>query len=318
MMRIRFPNIVNLRRSTMAKKKRKRKIIREVQPVSHIGDIAEAVAEVLGKEATHRADFTDRGVPRIWIPSGVPGFDPLLDREERGWPVGRIVEVFGDEATAKTALGLSLIAQCQKMGGDGVLWPCEGEYDEWLAEKCGVDLSRLILGDSATVEGVFGSLSKTMNRVGRKGLMVGVIDSIASMNTQAELDELEETGEIKRDRSAQIRALMLSSAIRKVAAVIPRTNVLLFCINQVRSNPDSMFGTKQPPGGKALKFHSSIRLKLEPLGKYTRQRQGKKYVAGMKIKATVIKNRLARPYTEAMMLLDYDQGLIPMPKKKRK
>jgi recombination protein RecA len=304
----------------MAKKKPKDKIIREVIPYySKIDTLAESVAEVLGKDATYKASQSDRGAPRFFIPSGIKGMDKLLDRKGRGWPGGRIVECFGDEATAKSALGLSLIAQCQKMGGDGILWPCEGEYDEWLADKCGVDRNKLILGDSETVEGVFGSFSKSMRRVGRTGLMVGVIDSIASMSTEAEIAELETTGIIKRDRSAQIRALMLSSAIRKVAATIPRTNVILFCINQIRINPDVLFGSgKQPPGGKALKFHASIRLQLEPLGKYIRQKAGKKYVAGMKIKATVIKNRLARPYQEANMLLSYDDGLIPMPKGRKK
>lgn len=305
-------------KSNMPKRKLTKRI-RKVQLTSQISELVEAVSAVLGSHAVHKASNSDRGAPRMFIPSGVPELDLLLDREGRGWPVGRIVEVYGDEATAKTGLGLSLIAQCQELGGDGILWPCEGEYDEWLAERYGVDLSRLILGDSETVEGVFGSFSKAMSKVGRRGLMVGMIDSIASMNTAAELEEFEETGVIKRDRSAQIRALMISSAIRKVAATIPRTNTILFCINQIRSNPDVLFGSpKQSPGGKALKFHASIRLKLEPLGKYTRQKQGKQYVAGMKLRITLIKNRLARPYQEALMLLDYDQGLIPMPKKRKK
>lgn len=296
----------------------KKKIVREVEPVSYIGKIVEAVSSVLGSEAVHKADSSDRGVPRMFVPSGVPELDLVLDRKGRGWPVGRIVEVFGAEATCKTALGYSLIAQAQKLGGDGVLWPCEGEYDEWLASKYGVDLSRLVLGDDETVEGVFGSFSKSITAIGRKGLMVGMIDSIAGMNTKAEMAELAETGEIKRDRSAQIRAMMLSSAIRKVAGRIPRTNTILFCVNQIRT-ADSQFGTThKPPGGFALRFHASIRLKLEMLGKYTRTRNGKKYVAGIKLRVTAEKNRLARPYQQAHVLLDYDKGLLPMPKKKKK
>jgi recombination protein RecA len=299
-------------------KKRKR-IIAEVQPTSKAAELAEAMAEVLGSAAVHRADNSDRGVPRMFIPSGVPELDLVLDREGRGWPVGRIVEVFGAEATCKTALGFALVAQAQKMGGDGILWPCEGEYDEWLAKQYGIDLSRLILGDDETVEGVFGSFTKAMRKVSRTGLLVGMIDSIAGMNTRAELEDLAETGEIKRDRSAQIRALMLSSAIRKTAATIPRTNTILFCVNQVRTQTDVQFGDKnKPPGGFALRFHSSIRLKLEMLGKYKRTRQGKPYVAGIKLKVTAVKNRLARPYQEALVLLDYDKGLLPMPKKKKK
>ena len=299
--------------------KKKKKIVREVMPTSQISELAEAVSDVLGSHAVHRASSSDRGVPRIFIPSGVPALDLVLDREGRGWPVGRIVEVFGAEATIKTGIGLALIAACQEMGGDGIIWPCEGEYDEWLALRYGCDLDRLILGDSQTVEGVFGSFYKSMSKVGRKGLMVGMIDSIAGMNTEAELAELEETGEIKRDRSAQIRALMLSSAIRKVAGAIPRTNTILFCVNQIRTQTEVQYGEKnKPPGGFALRFHASIRIKLEMIGKYTRTRKGKKYVAGVKLKATAVKNRLARPYQEAYFLLDYDKGLLAMPKKKKK
>lgn len=299
--------------------KQKRKIVREVQPASQIGELAEALTEVLGSHAVHRASDSDRGVPRIFIPSGVPELDLVLDRKGRGWPSGRIVEVFGAEATIKTGIGLSLISQCQKMGGDGVLWPCEGEYDEWLAKQYGVDLTRLVLGDTTTVEGVFGSLSKLLPKVGLKGLMVGMIDSIAGMNTEAEMAELEETGEIKRDRSAQIRALMLSSAIRKVAGIIPRTNTILFCVNQIRTQTDVQYGEgTKPPGGFALRFHASIRLKVEMIGKYKRTKKGKPYVAGVKLRITAIKNRLAKPYQQAHVLLDYEKGLLSMPKKKRK
>jgi recombination protein RecA len=219
----------------VAKRKPKKKIIREVQPTSQIAQLAEAVSEVLGSHAVHRASDSDRGIPRLFIPSGIPDLDLVLDREGRGWPVGRIVEVFGAEATIKTGVGLALIGKCQQMGGDGILWPCEGEYDEWLALKYGIDLDRLILGDDATVEGVFGSFSKAMTKIGRKGLLVGMIDSIAGMNTKAELEDFEATGEIKRDRSAQLRAMMLSSSLRKTAAAIPRTNTILFCVNQIRS-----------------------------------------------------------------------------------
>jgi recombination protein RecA len=146
-----------------------------------------------------------------------------------------------------------------------------------------------------------------------------MIDSIAGMNTQAELDDLEETGEIKRDRSAQIRALMLSSAIRKVAAKIPRNNTILFCVNQIRTQTDVQYGEKnKPPGGFALRFHASIRLKLEIIKKYKRTRKGKVYTAGVHLKVTAVKNRLARPYQEALICLDFEKGLLPMPKKKKK
>jgi recombination protein RecA len=293
-------------------RKHRGRIVREVQPQSSIGEIAKAVASVLGQEAVHLGSDSDQGEPRIFIPSGVPDLDLVLDRKGRGWPVGRIVEVFGGEATCKTGLGYALIAQAQKMGGVGLVYPAEGNWDEWLALQYGVTLRDLVLGDDETVEGIFTSFNRVLSKVGKTGLAVGMIDSVAGMATRAELEELEEGGTIKRDRAAQIRALMLSAALRKLGGKIPRTNAILFCVNQVRDAVDVSFGEKsKPPGGRALKFYASIRLKLETLGKLTRTRKGKKYVAGFKLRITAVKNRLARPYQQAEIILDYDKGLLP-------
>lgn len=298
-------------------RRRGKKIVREVEPVSSISRIADAVASVLGTERVHNADNTERGEPRLFIPSGVPDLDLVLDRGRRGWPVGRIVEIYGAEATCKTGVGYALIGQAQKLGGDAILYPAEGNWDEWLAERYGVDLSKLILGDDPTVEGVFTSFNQAMQVTGTSGVLVGMIDSIAGMSTRDELDALEDGEPIKRDRAAQVRALMLSAALRKLGGIIPRNNAILFCVNQVRENPDVVYGEKKkPPGGMALKFYASIRLRLEILGKYKRTRKGEKYVAGLKLKVTAEKNRLARPFQEAKILLDYDEGLLPMPKKK--
>lgn len=300
-------------------RKYKGRIVREVEPTSQIDGLASALTSVLGSDAVHKASDSDLGEPRMFIPSGVPDLDLVLDRDGRGWPVGRIVEIFGGEATCKTGIGYALIAQAQKMGGDAILYPSEGNWDEWLADQYGVNLDKLILGDDETVEGIFGSFHQAIRKVGRKGLVVGMIDSIAGMATRAELEELEEKGEIKRDRSAQIRALMLSSALRKMGALVPRTNSILFCVNQVRENTDVMFGEKvKPPGGRALKFYASVRLKLELMGKVKRTRQGKQYVAGFKIRITAVKNRLARPYQQAEILLDFEKGLLPIEATKRK
>lgn len=303
----------------MAKKRRVKKIVREAEPPSAVEAVANAVKNVLGTDRVHNAAGTDRGEPRIFIPSGVPELDLVLDREGRGWPGGRIVEVYGAEATCKTGIGYALIAQCQRLGGTGILYPAEGNWDEWLAQRYGIDLASLVLADDPTVEGVFTSWFQAMVACGPDGLLTGMIDSIAGMTTKAELEELEEGDIMKRDRSAQVRALLLSAALRKLGAAIPRHNAILFCVNQVRENPDVMYGEKKkPPGGMALKFHASIRLRLEMLGKYKRTRKGEKYVAGVKLRVTAEKNRLARPWASADILLDFDEGLLPMPKKKGK
>lgn len=300
---------------------RKKRIIRRVKQRSKTDALADAVASVLGSDRVHMGSTSDQGEPRLWVPSGVPDLDLVLDREGRGWPVGRIVEVYGGEATCKTGLAYALIAEVQRMGGDAILYPCEGNYDEWLAEQYGIDIRKLILGDDETVEGVFGSFSKALRHVGRTGLLVAVIDSIAGMATRAELetDRGDDLDEIKRDRSAQVRALLLSQAFRRMGARVPRANCILFCINQVRDNPDAAYGKKtKPPGGKALKFYASVRLELEIIKRVQRLRAGKKYTAGFHLRITAIKNRLARPYQQAEIMLDFEKGLLPIKRTKKK
>lgn len=292
---------------------KKKRIVREVVEAPPIDAICKALVSALGSDAVHRGSDSDLGEPRAFIPSGVPDLDLVLDRQGRGWPAGRLVEIFGGEATCKTGIGYALITQAQKIGGSAVLYPCEGNYDEWLAEQYGIDLDNLAIGDDETVEGIFTSWQRVMRAAGKDGVVVGVIDSIAGMTTRAELEE----EELKRGRSAQIRALMISAALRKLGAEIPRTSCLLFCVNQVRENPDISYGEKtKPPGGKALKFYASVRLKLELLGKVMRTRGGKKYVAGFKIRITAVKNRLAKPYQTADIMLDYEKGLLPLKKGK--
>jgi recombination protein RecA len=286
----------------------KKKIIRRVEPESRIDAIADAVKGVLGSEAVHLASESDLGEPRMFVPSGVPELDYVLDRDGRGWPVGRIVEIYGGEATAKTGIGYALIAQVQKMGGDATLHPSEGNVDSWLLDRYGVDGSRLIIGDDETVQGTFKSFYAAMKAAGRTGLLVSMVDSIAGLVTKEELED----EEFDRDRAAQIRAMLISKAMRKLGATVPRTNSILFCVNQVRDATDSMMATKpKPPGGRALKFYASIRLRLEQLGKVKRTCKGKQYIAGFKLRVTAEKNRLANPYQQAEIVIDFERGLFP-------
>ncbi len=305
-----------IRRERMAKKKKKA----SKGAASSNAAIVAALEETLGKDNVHRCSDSDQGEPRAFIPSGVPSLDKVLDREGRGWPVGRVVEVFGGEATAKTGFGYSLIAEAQKMGGVGVLYPVEGNYDAWLANQYGVDLDELILGDDETVEGVFGSFNRVLRNVGKDRIVVGVVDSIAGLCTKDEIEAAMAGEPFGRDRSIQVRALLLSQALRRMGALIPRTNGILFCINQVRDNTDAGLFQKRtkPPGGKALKFYASIRLELEVIQRVKRQREGQKFVAGFHIRITSVKNRMARPYQTSTIFLDFENGLQPIVTKKKK
>lgn len=294
----------------MAKKGR---IVREVEPGLNLDALTAALRSVLGDDRVHAGSNSELGEPRAFVPSGVPELDLVLDRDGRGWPAGRIVEVFGGEATCKTGLGYSLIAQAQRLGGAAVLYPSEGNWDEWLATQYGVDLDRLVLGDDETVEGIFDSWRDAMKVAGTSGLLVGMIDSVAGMTTRAELEE----EELKRGRAAQIRAMMISTALRRIGAEMPRTSAILFCVNQVRDAVDIQYGEKaKPPGGRALKFYASVRLRLESIGRVSRQRAGQKYVAGFKLRIIAEKNRLARPFQSATIMLDFEKGLLPLKQKK--
>jgi recombination protein RecA len=286
----------------------------------NVDGLISSIDAVLGSDSVHRSNHFDCADPEIFIPSGLPLFDTILDREGRGWPVGRIIEIYGAEATAKTGIAYSLIAAVQKMGGEAILYPAEGNVDHWMLERYGVDLDRLIIPPDpmkhGTVEGVFSSFRAALNNLTSDRLLVGVIDSVAGLSINSELTE----DDIQRDRAAQVRAFMMSKAMRKIGAIIPKKNAILFCINQVRAVGDDTTGRAKPksPGGMALKFYASIRIRLEMVEKIWRQKSGQRYVAGFKIKATAEKNRLARPYETVTVMLDFEKGLIELPSKGKK
>jgi recombination protein RecA len=295
----------------------KRRIMRKAITESRIDEIADAMAQVLGKDVAHRASYSVLGKPRFWIPSGVPSLDRVLDREGRGWPGGRIIEIYGGPATCKTGVGYALVAQVQKKGGDAILYPVEGEFDEWLADRYGVNLKRLLIveePEQLVCEAIFESWRKAIRLLGRRGMLLGMIDSVASMSTRAEFED----EKFDRDRAAQIRAMQISKAMRKIAPLVASSNAILFCVNQTRESTDSTPSKPKPPGGQALKFHASVRLRLEVIKKLHRTRKGRKYVAGFFLKITAEKNRLAQPFQEAHVLLDFERGLLPLPKKRKR
>lgn len=303
----------------MAKRKRKSKDSRIIVPTlprtdrNTINAAAEALRNVLGSDAVHVGCTSDRGDPRLWVPSACAEINDLIS-EGKGWPMGRIVECFGAEATVKTGFGYDVIASIQEMGGIGVLLPTEGNIDEWLARRYGVDIDSWITPDVSTLEDVDATIMSTLDAVGRKTPIAFVWDSVAGTSTRAELEE----PELKKDRAVQLRAALMSKMFRRFGAVFPEYNAILFCINQVRDNPDAMFGDKdKPTGGRALPFYSCIRMRLTMTGKVARIVDGKKRVTGFKVKAYTKKNRISPPFQEAEILCDFEHGLMSVPEKKR-
>jgi len=285
-----------------------KKAVKTKKRAKGISALAEEVAGILGTNAVHQGRDNVLGVPKQFIPSGVPDLDELLDREARGFPTGRIVEVFGASATCKTGFGYALIAQAQKLGGSAVIFPSEGNVDTWLLEQYGCNLDHLMIADSNRVEDVFKVCNLLIQKQKDAAPLVILIDSVAGLCTKEELDN----PDFDRDRSAQVRALLISKALRKIGALIPSKNVILFLINQVRDGGMTLSGVKsksKPPGGQAIGFYCSVRLRLEAGQKKWRQVKGKKFVSGMQLKITSEKNRLARPYQTTVIFLDFEEGL---------
>lgn len=299
----------------MPKKTKDGKIIRRTYPrtsPTKIKGVAAALRKVLGSDAVHVGSTSDRGEPRLWIPSSCDEINELIS-EGKGWPVGRIIECYGGEATVKTGFGYDVIAAVQMMGGIGVLIPTEGNIDEWLARRYGVDTDAWLTPDVATLEDVDRTILSTLKKVGKEQLIAFVWDSVAGTTTQAELDD----PDLKRDRAGQIRAALMSKMFRRIGGTLPEYNAILFCINQVRDNPDAMFGEKdKPTGGRALPFYSCVRMKLTMTGKHSRQVKGKRKVTGFRVKAYTKKNRVSPPFQEVEILCDFEKGLVPVPKKK--
>lgn len=276
--------------------------------------IAERARKGIGskdKDRVFLGSSCELGDPKIWLPLDESQSDlaVLLDRDLRGWPCGRIIEVFGGEGTCKTALGYDAIARAQAQGGIGILYLAEGEYSEWLAKAYKVDVESLLILDENRVEKVFSTIHEMIKEKSDVPVVI-VVDSVAGMVTTDEAG----SDEFDQSRAAQKRALLISAGLRRLGFEIPKTNVLLFLINQTRTGkttPTGMQGKDQPPGGKAIAFYSSIRLRMEVKDKIRRQRKGRKKVVAMRLKLTAEKGRLADPFQESTLVVDFNEGILP-------
>lgn len=282
-----------------------------------IRGVAAALNKVLGSGAVHVGGRSDRGTPRFFIPSQSDDINELIGGRGPngpGYPGGRIIECFGGEQTVKTGLGYDFLAGVQQQGGIAIVLPTEGNVDEWLAERYGINTDEWLTPPVTTVEDVDATILSTLARVGKRQLVGFLWDSVAGTTTEAELEE----ENLTQSRAAQIRALLLSKMFRRFGATFPEHDAILFCINQVRENPDAMFGKKtKPPGGKAIPFYSALRMELTMTGQVKRQRAGKKRTTGFKIKIQTVKNRNAPPFQETEVICDFSHGIIPVPKKRR-